>query len=86
MPSVLMLQGAASVSAYVTHGVFPNATYERFSPQGNGSSADGFKYFWITDSCANTAHALRDRPPFEVNACSSQWHAHHHAVIICIAA
>jgi phosphoribosylpyrophosphate synthetase len=62
------LQGAASVSAYVTHGVFPNATYERFSPQGNGASADGFKYFWITDSCANSAHALRDRPPFEVGA------------------
>lgn len=62
----LSAQGAASVSAYVTHGVFPNATYERFSPQGNGASADGFKYFWITDSCANTANALRDRPPFEV--------------------
>lgn len=63
---LLAAQGAASVSAYVTHGVFPNATYERFSPQGNGASADGFKYFWITDSCANTANALRDRPPFEV--------------------
>lgn len=62
----MCLQGAASVSAYVTHGVFPNATYERFSPQGNGASADGFKYFWITDSCANTANALRDRAPFEV--------------------
>ena len=86
VPTVLTPQGAASVSAYVTHGVFPNATYERFSPQGDGSSADGFKYFWITDSCANTAHALRDRPPFEVNACSSALHSHHYAATLCSAA
>ena len=86
VPTVLTPQGAASVSAYVTHGVFPNATYERFSPQGDGSSADGFKYFWITDSCANTAHALRDRPPFEVIACSSALQSHHYAVTLCSAA
>ncbi len=60
------MQGAAHVSAYVTHGVFPNATWKRFSPQGNGSSADGFKFFWITDSCANTANSLQNQAPFEV--------------------
>lgn len=62
-------QGAAHVSAYVTHGVFPNATWKRFSPQGDGSSANGFKYFWITDSCANTANALQNQAPFEVRHC-----------------
>ncbi len=60
------MQGAAHVSAYVTHGVFPNATWKRFVPQGDSSSADGFKFFWITDSCANTANALQNQTPFEV--------------------
>lgn len=64
---LLAAQGAAHVSAYVTHGVFPNATWKRFTPQGDGAAAsDGFKYFWITDSCANTANSLTSQPPFEV--------------------
>ena len=60
------LQGAAHVSAYVTHGVFPNQTWQRFTAEGSDGATDGFRYFWITDSCANTALALADRAPFEV--------------------
>jgi len=58
-------QGAAHVSAYVTHGVFPNQTWKRFTASSNGTG-DGFKYFWITDSCATTAAALADQAPFEI--------------------
>ena len=58
-------QGAAHVSAYVTHGVFPNQTWKRFTAASNGTG-DGFKYFWITDSCATTAAALADHEPFEI--------------------
>ena len=63
--SMPRVQGAAHVSAYVTHGVFPNQTWKRFSRAGNGTG-DGFKYFWITDSCATTAAALADHEPFEI--------------------
>ena len=61
----LSLQGAAHVSAYVTHGVFPNQTWKRFTAPSNGTG-DGFKYFWITDSCATTAAALANQAPFEI--------------------
>jgi len=58
------LQGAAHVSVYVTHGVFPNQTWERFTAPSNGTG-DGFN-FWITDSCATTAAALANQAPYEI--------------------
>ena len=61
---LLAALGAAHVSAYATHGVFPNASYERFVPEdGNG---EGFAYVWITDSVSATATAVEGRKPFEV--------------------
>ncbi|PPS05718.1 hypothetical protein GOBAR_AA14920 [Gossypium barbadense] len=53
---VLFAHGAAKVSAYVTHGVFPKRSWERFT-QKNNRSEKGFAYFWITDSCPQTVKA-----------------------------
>ncbi|XP_031499885.1 ribose-phosphate pyrophosphokinase 4 isoform X2 [Nymphaea colorata] len=62
---VLAAHGAAKVSAYVTHGVFPKRSWERFIPSKNGS-ARPFTYFWITDSCPLTVKAVENKAPFEV--------------------
>ncbi len=50
---------AAAVSAYVTHGVFPQAAWKPFLTAG-------FEHFWLTDSVPRSASALAGRPPFEV--------------------
>lgn len=56
--------GAAKVSAYATHGVFPNASWKRFTSAGVGGQ--GFSHFWITDSCPTTVEAIAGSQPFEV--------------------
>ena len=56
---VLLEAGAASVSAFATHGVFPDNSWDRFDPEL-------FERVWITDSCPQAARAVRGRPPFEV--------------------
>ncbi|MBA0781274.1 hypothetical protein Gotri_002213 [Gossypium trilobum] len=62
---VLFAHDAAKVSAYVTHGVFPKRSWERFT-QKNNRSEKGFAYFWITDSCPQTVKAVENTAPFEV--------------------
>ncbi|KAF2290608.1 hypothetical protein GH714_014687 [Hevea brasiliensis] len=57
--------GAAKVSAYVTHGVFPKRSWERFTRKSDGSG-NAFAFFWITDSCPLTVKAIANKPPFEV--------------------
>ena len=55
------------MSAYVTHGVFPNKSFERFESAVEGEGAtSGFTHFWMTDSCPQTVAAIGDRKPFEV--------------------
>jgi phosphoribosylpyrophosphate synthetase len=61
---VSALQGAAAVSAYVTHGVFPNESHKRFS--SISGTPDSFEHFWITDSCPQTVIAVRGIAPFEI--------------------
>ena len=100
---LLALTGASAVSAYATHGVFPQRSFEKFtapsssgrvgsagsasagatggpgepSPSGASDAASTaaalaaaaapfFKYFWISDSCPETAAAVRGVKPFEV--------------------
>ncbi len=55
----LKAQQAKAVSAYVTHGVFPNAAWQAFLTAG-------FAHFWMTDSVPHTAAGLASRPPFEI--------------------
>ena len=57
-------QGAKHVSAYATHGVFPRDSWQRFT-SANGPE-EGFKYFWITDSCPRTVSMVKGQQPFEV--------------------
>ncbi|CAD7694759.1 unnamed protein product [Ostreobium quekettii] len=63
--SLLTSLGAAHVSAYVTHAVFPEESWKRFQ-QKEGEEAASFKYFWITDSCSKTVSAIANTKPFEV--------------------
>lgn len=56
---VLEQHGAACVSAYATHGVFPNRSWQKLA-------GAGFAKFWICDSVPSSAAAVRDVPPFEV--------------------
>eukprot|EP00271_Cylindrocystis_brebissonii_P003451 TRINITY_DN1442_c0_g2_i1.p1 TRINITY_DN1442_c0_g2~~TRINITY_DN1442_c0_g2_i1.p1 ORF type:complete len:537 (+),score=64.03 TRINITY_DN1442_c0_g2_i1:690-2300(+) len=60
--------GAEKVSAYATHGVFPQRSWERFatSSEDKEDSNEGFAHFWITDSCPKTAVEVRGVAPFEV--------------------
>ena len=58
---VLRREGASAVSAYVTHGVFPNESWRRFT-----DPAAGFANFWITDSCPQTVSACSGVAPFDV--------------------
>lgn len=63
---VLASLGAAKVSAYVTHGIFPNQSWERFEHDQGGRPENGLTYFWITDSCPLTVKHVKNKPPFEV--------------------
>ena len=52
---LLATQGAAHVSAYVTHGVFPNESWRRFEGENGTGATDGFR--WVGggwDSCSCT--------------------------------
>ncbi|KAL8507970.1 hypothetical protein ACS0TY_018498 [Phlomoides rotata] len=64
---VLSAHGAAKVSTYVTHGVFPKGSWERFVHKNDEDSAgNAFSHFWITDSCPLTVKAITGKAPFEV--------------------
>jgi len=54
----LVARGAATVSCYATHGVFPGRSWTRFLDAG-------LERFWITDSCPGSA-ALEGVGPFKV--------------------
>ncbi|XP_019052536.1 PREDICTED: ribose-phosphate pyrophosphokinase 3, mitochondrial isoform X2 [Nelumbo nucifera] len=63
---MLAAHGASKISAYVTHGIFPNRSWERFQHDSGGSPDNGLAYFWITDSCPLTVKEVKNRRPFEV--------------------
>lgn len=54
------------MSAYVTHGVFPNASWKKFKADTGEGARQGFRYFWLSDSCPQTVRELQDSAPFEV--------------------
>ncbi|CAL1395247.1 unnamed protein product [Linum trigynum] len=68
---VLAKHGATRVSAYVTHGIFPNQSWQRFQSDSAGNPATGLTHFWITDSCPSTVKAVMNRQPFEVLSLAS---------------
>ncbi|KAD2803974.1 hypothetical protein R6Q59_031812 [Mikania micrantha] len=68
---MLAKHGAKKVSAYVTHGVFPKRSWERFKHDTGGQPDNGLTFFWITDSCPMTVKEVKDKPPFEVLSLAS---------------
>ncbi|KAL6745527.1 ribose-phosphate pyrophosphokinase [Haematococcus lacustris] len=64
--NVLASMGAKHVSAYVTHGVFPNFSWMKFKADGGQGSSEGFRYFWMSDSCPQTVRDITGKAPFEV--------------------
>ena len=56
---VLLRAGARSVSAYATHGVFPQDAWRRFE-------SDIFAKVWVTDSCPRTSEKVKTLDHFEV--------------------
>jgi ribose-phosphate pyrophosphokinase len=64
---LLKAKGATKVSAYVTHAVFPNSSWKKFTEPKN--EEDVFEHFFITDSCPLTVDAinsLSSAKPFKV--------------------
>ncbi|GMI83484.1 phosphoribosyl pyrophosphate (PRPP) synthase 3 [Hibiscus trionum] len=62
----LAANGATKVSAYVTHGIFPNRSWQRFEHDNGGHPETGLTYFWITDSCPGTVKEVMSETPFEI--------------------
>ena len=62
------MQGAAAVSAFVSHGVFPNQSWHKFTRDEN---PDGFQKFWISDSCPQTVKDIAGIAPFEIVSLAS---------------
>lgn len=63
----LLRNGAACVSAYVTHAIFPNDSFKKFLiDERQPEQPSVFKHFWVTDSNPRVAERLRGQPPFEV--------------------
>ncbi|XVF85034.1 hypothetical protein PTKIN_Ptkin17bG0086300 [Pterospermum kingtungense] len=62
----LAASGATKISAYVTHGIFPNRSWQRFEHDSGGHPENGLTYFWITDSCPQTVKEVMNKPPFEI--------------------
>ncbi|XP_071854386.1 uncharacterized protein [Apostichopus japonicus] len=61
----LLSQGARSVSAYVTHAVFPQESWKSFTTAFKEPSDPDFRYFWITDSIPH-AKDICNHPPFKL--------------------
>ncbi|GLC36175.1 ribose phosphate diphosphokinase subunit prs4 [Pleodorina starrii] len=64
--ALLASLGAKHVSAFVTHGVFPNMSWVKFRADMGSGAQDGFRYFWLSDSCPQTVRDVRNKAPFEV--------------------
>ena len=61
---LLKAKGATKVSAYVTHGVFPNSSWKKFTEPKD--ERERFEHFFITDSCPLTVDAVNGQSPFRV--------------------
>ncbi|KAI3970445.1 hypothetical protein MKX01_024092 [Papaver californicum] len=66
-----LIECQQKISAYVTHGIFPNRSWERFEPDIGGSPENGMTYFWVTDSCPLTVREVKNRRPFQILSLAS---------------
>eukprot|EP00043_Microstomoeca_roanoka_P015575 m.156107 g.156107 ORF g.156107 m.156107 type:complete len:355 (-) comp16288_c0_seq2:205-1269(-) len=58
--SVLRGRGARTVSAFVTHAVFPEQSWKKIA------ETNDFDHFWFTDTCPESARELDGVKPFEL--------------------
>ena len=64
--SAILAEGAAHVSAFVTHAVFPQESWKRFAYSDANKDPRPFEHFYVTDSCPSTTAILKDKTPFQV--------------------
>jgi len=60
--AVLLKYGAKQVSAYVTHAVFPQQSWKRFTEE----KPDQFALFYTTDSCPESVKEIEGKKPFRI--------------------
>ena len=60
----IQARGAAQISMYVTHAVFPKKSWEAFTNTSNAIGVD-IANFWITDSIPH-ALEISNEPPFQL--------------------
>ena len=65
LPSLQVLHkdGASKISMFVTHPVFPNQSWRRFTPED--SPPVQFDNFWITNSIPHALEIVQ-HPPFKL--------------------
>lgn len=61
--NALLNHGAAQVSAFVTHAVFPQDSWKKFT---EAHDPKPFKNFYTTDSCSTVTDMVEQKPPFVV--------------------
>lgn len=65
--NALLAKGAERVSAFATHGVFPEMGWKRLENTGAAEQrSEGFHAIWVTDSCPTQAQHLHGRHPFRI--------------------
>lgn len=69
--AAILKEGAAHVSAFVTHAVFPMESWKRFLHTDDNTDEHPFEHFYITDSCPDVADHLREQRPFKVLSLAS---------------
>jgi len=60
--AVLLAEGATKVSAFVSHAVFPQESWKRFTAE----TPDQFSHFYVTDSCPEVTKILSGKKPFTI--------------------
>ena len=61
--NALFEKGAASVSAFVTHAIFPNSAWRKFAEE---KGCQRFETFYVTNSCPEVTDLLVNQSPFKV--------------------
>lgn len=59
----LKKKGAAKVSAFVTHCVFPQESWKRFT---DAPDEEKFDHFYVTDSCSVPCQEIMGKKPFHI--------------------
>ncbi|NCC24239.1 MAG: hypothetical protein EOM25_03420 [Deltaproteobacteria bacterium] len=75
--NALLTAGASRVSAFATHGVFPDESWHRLENQG-------FETIWITDSCPMQAARISGRLPFEILSLDEDLGRIVHEPLLCV--